>query len=154
MKGSQGAPPPRDSRFEDWHALVEPNGAPGRSDSQPLWRKSVPPLAARLPVGRDNLARREDAAMAAGDLESRAKLKAYQRTERTKGVVHYALIAGVCVIGGVFLLAFMAWSWHYIGPSRLHWLSAEQLTLLDRAIPYVLSLVVGGAVGRHIEKHL
>jgi hypothetical protein len=149
MKGSPSVPPP-DPRNEEWLRLVSPSTTqPTHYGNAPVQqRRSVPPLAPRRPV--DRLAREEEAALAAGELERRAR----DRTERTKGFVHRGVIFSVQVIGSVFLVAFVAWAWHYVGPPSLHWIPADQLAQLDRAIPYVLSLAVGGVLGRHLEKHL
>lgn len=61
------------------------------------------------------------------------------------------LVTATLALSLLFLASLVSWSWHYIGPSKCHWLTPIQL---DKIQSVLFSGGMGAILSSIVQKHL
>jgi len=94
-----------------------------------------------LPADGDNIAVKEVEAVDEESYDREAQRKEHTRTERFKDTLHVGALSVLAIAAVVLVAGIFVWSWHFLAPATLRWLTPEQIDDLHRMMSSALLAV-------------
>ena len=82
----------------------------------------------------DDTARRESRLLAAGNLQEEEERGRFRRDERLRDVLSSGRVFLFKLLPYALVLVALIMGWHYFGPEKWAWLSAEQIDRIETAL--------------------